>query len=553
MDKKNEVDRVVLYGPDGVTPLPPARKSKFAALNGGGGRYTGPAYDAADLYNQHLNAWQPFLWSPDAELNMFRDRIVSRVRDIVRNDGWASGAVTRILDNAIGPCLRPIPKPDWRWLQQTTGIGAFDHAWAKEYAKAVNAYWHTWTSDAGKWCDSARNQTFNQMMHTAMRHKLVDGDSVMLMKWLPKRVGYGRARYATCVQLIDSDRLSNPQLRFDTHAMRGGVEIDEDGAAVAYHIRRAHAGDWFSAVDSLTWDRIPRETPWGRPVVIHDFDTDRAGRHRGGAGVLAPVLQRLKMLAKYDGAELDSAIINAIFAAYIESPFDQQLVQEALDDGEHLNYYQQQRVDFHKGQNFILGNARVPIMFPGEKINTVRAERPGSNFPSFEKAVLRNVSAGTGLSAQQISNDWSDVNYSSARGALLEAWKTIDRRRDEFTFNSAQPVRNCVLEEIHAFEDLPLPKGAPDFVECRAAYSRCRWLGAPRGWIDPTSEAQASILRMDGALSTLEDECAQQGLDFEEVLEQRRYEIELFKEYDIPLPEWSGQQPVPASSTTTPK
>jgi capsid protein len=66
------------------------------------------------------------------------------------------------------------------------------------------------------------------------------------------------------------------------------------------------------------------------------------------------------------------------------------------------------------------------------------------------------------------------------------------------------------------------------------------WVRA-RGWISPTEEAGAAIMRMDGALSTLEDECAEQGLEFEEVLEQRRYEIGLFKEYGIPVPEWAGQ------------
>lgn len=544
---------VRILGPDGAA-LPPVRRARHTALAGGSGRYGGPAYDAADVQGQHLGAWQPFLWSPDAELNVYRDRIVSRVRDIVRNDGWASGAITRVLDNAIGPTLRPIPKPDYKWLQYYTGNKAFDHEWAKEYTRAVDANWRNWANDMGKWCDASRTMNFSQMMHVQLRHKLIDGDCIAVMKYIKSRLGYGKARYATCVQLVDPDRLSNPQLRFDTSTMRGGVEIDEDsGEARAYYIRQAHMGDWFSAVKSMTWERIPRETDWGRPVVIHDFEVDRAARHRGGAGILAPVLQRLKMLAKYDGAELDSAIINAIFAAYIESPFDQQMVQEALDDGEHLNWYQQQRTDFHNEQKFSLGNARVPVMFPGEKIHALEAARPSGNFSQFEAAVLRNVSAGTGLSAQQISNNWSDVNYSSARGALLEAWKTIDRRRDEFCFNMAAPIRGCVMEEMHALDDLPLPSGAPDFVECRAAYSRARWLGAPRGWIDPTSEAQASILRMDGALSTLEDECAQQGLDFEEVLEQRRYEIGLFEEYGIPLPEWSGEVAVPAGSTTTPK
>ena len=45
-----------------------------------------------------------------------------------------------------------------------------------------------------------------------------------------------------------------------------------------------------------------------------------------------------------------------------------------------------------------------------------------------------------------------------------------------------------------------------------------------RGWIDPVKEAQASQIRMQIGLSTLEEECAMQGMDWEEVLEQRARE-----------------------------
>ena len=66
-------------------------------------------------------------------------------------------------------------------------------------------------------------------------------------------------------------------------------------------------------------------------------------------------------------------------------------------------------------------------------------------------------------------------------------------------------------------------------------------MGHGGGWVDPVAEKQGAVLGMQAALSTLEDECAEQGLDFEEVLEQRKYEIGLFKEYDIPQPEWTGK------------
>lgn len=540
---------VKLLGADGqpiqtrqpkIAPNPRAPR----ALNGGSGSYSGPPYDAADLYGQHMAAWTPALWSPDGELNIYRDRIVSRVRDVVRNDGWASGSVTRILDNAIGPNLRPISKPDHKFLAHYSGNPAFDLTWAKEFARAVDAHWRSWANGSGKFCDAARNQSFSQLMRVAFRHKIVDGDALAVMMWLPDRVGRGRARYCTAVQVVDPDRLSNPQMQFDQRTMRGGVEIEEaTGAAIAYHIRKAHAGDWFSAQKSQTWERIDRETRWGRPIVVHDFDGDRATQHRGGAGIFTPVLQRLKMLVKYDGTELDAAIINAIFGAYIESPFDAQLVKDALDDGEELGAYQRGRQDFHQDSSIVLGGSRIPILFPGEKINAVAATRPNNNFGAFEGAVLRNVATGLGLSAQQVSNDWSDVNYSSARAALLEAWKTLTRRRHDFSHGFAGPVRGAWLEEAMTVDDLPLPRGVvPEtYAECRDAYARCRWLGPPLGWIDPVDERTGAVIGMDAGFQTLEDVCGDQGLDYEEVLEQRAHEIKLFDELNIPRPQWSGQ------------
>ena len=541
-------DEVRLIYPDG-RPIPKqrvpgrGRAGRSQALVGGWSGMGGPAYDAADIYDPQMAAWTPYLWSPDAETNIYRDRIVSRVRDLVRNDGWASGAVTRILDNAVGANLRPIPKPDHRFLANELDQKEYDLSWAKEWATVVDANWRSWAiSDLGRYCDAARNQPFPDLMRTAFRHKLIDGDCLAVMMWAPDRQGRGRARYATCIQLVDPDRLSNPQLRFDDQTMRGGVSVDDYGAATGYYIRRAHQGDWFSAAKAMTWDLLPRETKWGRPIVVHDYDQDRAGQHRGGVGIFGPIVQRLKMLTKYDATELQSAVINGMFGAYVESPFDPQLVSEALDDGERLNFYQRDRTEFHADNSIVLGNARIPILFPGEKISAAQASHPHGNFEAFESAVLRNLATSVGLSAQQITNDWSDVNYSSARGALLEAWKTLERRRHDFSEGFAAPIRACWLEESVESDDYPWPGNRrPDFAVFRGALSKCRWLGPALGWLDPVAEVQASVMRMDAGLGTLEDEAAVQGMEWEEVLEQRKFELEKFDELDIPRPAWAGQ------------
>jgi lambda family phage portal protein len=529
----------------GANGLPLQRKT--SALSGG----SNTPYDAADNSGQHMADWQPYLWSADGEVNMYRDRIVSRVRDVVRNDGWASGAVTRILDNVIGANFRPISKPDYRSLAAVTGIKGFDATWASEFGKAVDAHWRAWANDTSRYCDTQRNMTVSQMMRLAFRHKIIDGDALAMVNWIPERVGAGRARYATAIQIVDPDRLSNPNLHFDQNTMRGGVVIDGHGAATGYYIRRAHQGDWFSAGESVHWDLIQRETDWGRPIIVHDFDHDRAGQHRGGAGIFAPVLQRLKMLIKYDGVELDAAIINSIFGAYIESPYDPAMVEEALGhNGSELNDYQQGRADFHDQRKIKLGESRMPILFPGEKINAVASERPNSNFADFEGAMLRNFASAVGLSAQQVSNNWADVNYSSARGAAQEAWKTLNVRRINFAHGFAAPIRGAFLEESFEVDNLPLPAGAPSFMEYRTAYGKCLWMGPGRGLVDTVKERAGSILGMDGGFTTLERESAESdGEDWEENLDQRQIEVKAFKDRGLPVPEWGNYQLLNAGQT----
>lgn len=536
---------VKILGPNGE-PLPPSNtKLKFNSLSGS----SRIPYDAADSSSDQLANWQPALGSPDNEINIYRDRIVSRMRDLARNDGWASGTITRVLDNAIGANYRPIFKPDYRMLKLLTGNNAFDATWADEYGKVIEAHWRSWANDPGLYCDVERKQTVSQMLRLGFRHKLLDGDALAILQYRTDRLGPGRGRYATTVQIIDPDRLSNPQQNFDMQNLRGGVEIDSDGAPVAYHIREAHMGDWWSGAKTMTWQRVQRETAWGRPMVVHDFDHERGAQHRG-IGILAPIVQRLKMLIKYDQSELEAAILNAIFGAYIESPYDSQMVASALGDtvdssGDELSAYQTQRAEYYEDKRLNLQNgARIPHLFPNEKIVTISATRPTSNFDGFESAVLRNIAAATGLSTQQVTQDWSDVNYSSARAAMLEAWKTLTRRRDDFAVGFAQPIASAFVEEIHDIEKLPLPNNAPDFLDAKAAYCRARWMGPGRGWVDPVAEKKGAILGMNAGLSTLEMEAAENaGEDWEEMLDQRAREIEAFKERGIPLPEWAEPTP----------
>jgi lambda family phage portal protein len=514
--------------PDGSTLLP----------GSSGGLYP---FQASELSTKEMGDWLPVIRSADSEINMFRDRMVARSRDMARNSGWAAGGITRILDNVVGTNLRLSAMPDYRSLALRFGVKEFDAVWADEFQHAVEALWRNFSESLGHWNDLTRQLTTGQQFRLALRHELIDGEGLALAYWMPDRVGYGGADYATCFLLVDPDRLSNPWQALDSKYLRGGVEIDNDGVAVAYHIRKAEQYDWYNTMEANTWERVEREDPDGWRRVIHSYDRDRAGQHRG-IGVFTPVLNHMRMLATYYGVELQQATLAATLGTYVESPYDPALVQDAIDGDAELPLYQNLRAEWSKERPAMFNGVRVPTLAPGEKINTVSSEHPHSNFPAFAHEMLCVFASATGVSVEQVTQDWSKTNYSSARAALMETWKTLMRRRNNFATNFATPCYAVWLQEAMERGELPLPARAPEYAEAATSYARAKWLGPARGWVDPTKEPAGAVLRMEAGVSTLEQEAAEQGADWEEIADQRAIEQRAYEQRGLPPPKWAQMQ-----------
>ncbi len=499
-------------------PIPAGSVRRMAA--------NGAAHAAADRFSRELARWNPHLASADADLLIERNRIVARTRDIARNNGWASGALQRHVDQAIGAQFRLSARPDFRAL----GLGA---VWARQWSRHVEAQFRVWANDPRFFCDAAERGPLSALLGLMFRQRLVEGEALGLVHWIP-RTGFA---FATAIQVVDPDRLSNPGGLPDTGSLRAGVEINRFGAPRAYHIRNTHPLDVLGfRSDRFRWTRVPRRTRWGRARVIHHFEQERAGQTRGKP-LLTPILEKLKMLDHYEKTELQAAVVNAIFAAFIESPFDHEMLQDGLASNS-LSEYQTQRKAFHDARQLALDGVRIPTLFPGEAFKFTTAARPNAAFPEFERAALRYVAAALGQSYEQLAQDWSQTNYSSARAALLEAWKFLTARRDHFVAGVAGPIYGLWLEEAIDNGTVEMPDGAPDFWAAPAAWARARFIGPGRGWVDPVKEATAARLRMEAGLSTLQDEAAEQGRDWEEVLEQRAHEAETIRSLGLTLPGW---------------
>lgn len=469
------------------------------------------AYQGASVTHQDMAAWRPAQWSAQSALSFDRDIITARIHDIARNDGWASAAMDRQVDSVIGAGWRLSAKPNARSL----GI---DPDAAAELAVAIEAEWEDYADDAANWCDVGRRMTAGQLDALAYRHRIMDGEALGVIYWLERG-----GPYATAMQVIDPDRLSQPRGIPETETLRAGVEMDAWGAPVAYHIRAAHPGDLFvRSVNLFVWERVERETAWGRPRVAHAFDSHRAGQVRG-APPLAPILKKLKQLTRYDEAELQAAILNAVLAAFIQSPMDHEQLATAMS-GSELDSYTKARLAHYAEEPLRLEGVQVGFLYPGEQVQFTPAARPSDKAEAFVRGGLRNIATAAGLSYEQLTMDWSQVNYSSARAALLEVWRGLAARKSGFAAQWKQPWYCAWLEEAIARGRIRLPAGAPDFAEKRAAYCKAEWIGPGRGWVDPQREAEAAAMRIANNVSTLERECQEQGLDWREVAQQRRRE-----------------------------
>lgn len=110
------------------------------------------------------------------------------------------------------------------------------------------------------------------------------------------------------------------------------------------------------------------------------------------------------------------------------------------------------------------------------------------------------------------------------------------------------------LEEACETGRIQLPKGAPAFWEAPGSYSRAVWRGEGKPVSDPLKAAQADILEIENGLSTLEAKLGERGLDFEEVLAQRKSERDQFEAAGLhyPVPknreDWKPEQDGPASN-----
>lgn len=442
--------------------------------------------------------------SADEEIKGALKTLRNRCRDLSRNNEYAKRFLTLAKTNIVGErgVTIQVKARNDNGAMDMIGNTIVENAWKKWTRKGICT-----VDGRMSWVDAQR-----LFVETLIR----DGEVLVRLVKYPND-------YRFALEFIETDLLDeeyNAPLP-NGNRIRMGVELDQFNRPVAYHLFTSHPGDTSTMWMGKAYNRVPADK------IIHAYLPERAMQTRG-APWMSPVISSLKMLAGYREAELVAARVGASKMGFFTSPQGDGFVADDTDN-------------------------KVPIMeadpgtfhqLPqGVEFQQFDPTHPTSAFADFEKAILRGIASGLGVSYTSLANDLEGVSYSSIRQGTLEdrdQWKVL---QDFLIQHFIEPVFNAFLMSIMENGVIMIPASRFDKFADATVY-RARGFQ----WVDPLKEMNAAVVGLQNGILSMQDIASQYGRDVEEQFDQIQAEKELAASYGLTMAfePFGNKAPVPA-------
>jgi lambda family phage portal protein len=442
------------------------------------------------------NDWITSSSSADTEIWSSLRLLRNRARQLVRDNDYAGCALRKIVNSVDGTGIG---------LQSQVRMRRGDRL-DENLNTQIEELWKL--SCQAKHIDVSGQLCFADIERLALRSVVESGEVLI-------RIHEG---FATNHPIPFALEIIEPDQLIDNHSIcsatpgnyiRMGVEMDRWRCPQAYWIYPYHPGDIQASplLDNRRPERVPARE------ILHLFVVNRPGQTRGITW-FHTALTRMRQLGAYEEAELIAARAQAAVMGFIQTP-DVDVYGEG-DEGDQVD---------------VLEPGTVKTLAPGETFSGFSPTRPGDSFDPFVRMMLRGMAAGLGLSYESLSHDFTNTSYSSARVSMIDErdhWKIL---QSWFTRNFHQPIFERWLEIAVLSGALSLPgyEANPRY------YNQPRWCCRGWQWVDPKNEIAATKEAIAIGMTSLSAEVAEMGGDLEEVLEQRRREMQLAQDKGIVL------------------
>jgi lambda family phage portal protein len=450
------------------------KRTKPAATPTHGVRIVRARYDAASTNDDNRRHWANAdgLSANAANSPEVRRQLRNRSRYEVANNSYARGIVDTLANDVVGTGPR---------LQMLTE--------SPDANRRIEREFMAWAKAAG----------LAEKLRTMRKARAEDGEAFGVLTSNP--------RLPTAIQLdvhlIEADQVCTPDLKLLAPNVIDGIVFDAWGNPVEYHVLRAHPGD-MTALALRDYERIPAS------AVVHWFRADRPGQARGIPDIM-PALPLFAQLRRFTLAVLAAAETAADFAGI--------LYTDAPANGEADAAEPFEPIELEK---------RALLTMPGGwKMSQMEAEQPSTSYAEFKHELLNEIARCLNMPFNIAAGNSSGYNYASGR---------LDHQTYFKSLRVEQAHLECViLDRILAawFDEAVLIPGLlPAGIGLIADWPH-QWFWDGHEHVDPAKEASAQTMRLANHTTTLADEYARRGLDWETQLRQRAKELSLMAELGL--------------------
>lgn len=475
----------------------------------GGPRMSYGSHGASRSLNS-LVGWILDAGSAEDDIDLYASSLRKRARDLFEGGGLARSGPETLTTSVVGWGIQPKPKIDGDYLGMTDDQ-------REEAERAILREWRLWAENP--MCDAERKQNFYGLQQLAFLSMLVSGDVFALFGMSDNR----RTPYRTTIRLLEADRISTPDSYGDSRSTEtesggriiDGVEIDKSGAVIRYHVssRNPNAKNDGSELTYTAIDAYGKDT--GYPNILHIMTYERPEQRRGVPFVAAEI-EQLKQFSRYMNAELAANVVSAMLTVFLTSEQDDGRfgLEDAVNEGEKVT---------DDELSLELAPGAVYNLPPGKDVKTVNPLRSNSQFETFVNTCIMTIASSMGIPKEVLVKKY-ESNYTAARGALLDFWRTVRVYRTQFNTGFNQPAYEQWLSEAVAAGRIDAP-GFFDDPAVRQAWCGCVWMGASMGHVDPLKEVNAAAARIQHNISTEEQEASEyNGNDWAANVRQRKKE-----------------------------
>lgn len=324
-------------------------------------------------------------------------------------------------------------------------------------------------------CDFENHNTGFGLQHLWMGTVVESGGVFIRMHVNPK------LDFPLQLQTIEQSQLDKAKSK---HTEKGviidGIQYDGNGQVEGY---------WFLLDKTNTsLGKPPKSKFIGADKIIHMFRKERTGQHLGITW-FSNIATTLNNYNIYQDAKLMQQQVAACFALIVENAT--------------------KAMGVNQGNNNTLPTAIEPSMIEyvdaGTNVHTVTPPKADSS-SNFDTGIKRDIAVGGGISYEQLTGDYSLVNFASGRMGKME----FNRELDCIQEHMIKPALNKIFNWFSSIYQIKYGKG--NF--------KPSWTFPPRDAVNPKEDLDVIVSKVRNGLMTPSQAAKLFGENFPKLIEQ---------------------------------